>query len=401
MKELLPVIEKIFEIGRSFGLGFPDIHYRKSSQDALSQLASFGLPNRFSHWYFGGIYKNLKIQQDEKLMTILELVINTDPVYAFLLETNSFLENRMVIAHVVGHVDFFENNTWYARSDKDMLNRCEMHARRIRQLGEEFGKEKIDELIASILTVGGSANVFELDEKERQKRILYFLQSNVPVVLRAMRKGDGRWKELSATAELLDMLTRETEYFDLIGRSQIINEGWASFVEFKILEQLLSPSEWLDFTLLFSKRPAHYQIGFALFHKIFAAGGWEKVLEARHYYEDIAFVDEFLDQEQCERLGLYVASADGKEKDFDVRRVKARMIDDKITKGQPQVFVDHYDRKTRAIGMVNMDPDRSLDKTRTEQFLKALHRIWPFEISLVDHDNVFRFSEKGFAAERK
>ena len=96
--ELQRVIKKLRTIGEGFGLSFDEIFFEEATTDNLSMVASFGLPNRFTHWYFGGIYKNLKIQQDEKMIQILELVLNTVPSYAFLLDTNTKLENWMVIA---------------------------------------------------------------------------------------------------------------------------------------------------------------------------------------------------------------------------------------------------------------------------------------------------------------
>jgi len=379
-------IREIIQIAESFGLSLFDIFFRNATKDNLSFMASFGLPNRFSHWYFGGLYKSLKIQQDKNLMSILELVLNTDPVYAFLLDTNSHLENLMVIAHVMGHVDFFKNNTWYVRSDRNILNHCEQHARRIKAFKEECGSAVIDEYIEAALTVSNTVTPFEKDESKKQKRIIYFFTEATRARAKALKKSDPRKRQFRVRHEILDMMSREMEYFDLIGKTQIINEGWASFVEFKILEKLLDPAAWMEYSLHFSKRPPPYLIGFSLFNDNFRKGGWDKVLEIRRYYEDISYIDHFMTQELVQDLDLFVVDRESKEKDYSVGKVKAKIVEEKLTRGAPQVIVKDLDRNTLALVLTNQDPKRTLEKDRTDLFLKKLHTIWPYEITILDGD---------------
>jgi stage V sporulation protein R len=401
LKEYIPLIKRCREIGESFGLSFLEIFWRLSNRDNLSFVASFGLPNRFSHWYFGGLYKNLKIQQDENLISILELVLNTDPVYAFLLDTNSHLENLMVIAHVMGHVDFFKNNTWYMRSDSDMLNKCEYHARTIRELTEQHGQKKIEDIIEATLTISNTVNVFERDPKKKSQRLIYFIRDQVGTRMRQMKKSDPRHIDLKLTYQIMGMMAAEMEYFDLIGRTQIINEGWASFVEFKILEKLLKPKEWLEFTLNFSKRPAPYLIGFTLFNDNFRKGGWKQVLEIRRVYEDIAFIDRFLDQKLAEDLDLFVVDKETKERDGSVRKVKEKIIEDKDSRGQPQIQVKEFDSKNSSLVLENPDNERTLDKKRTELFLKKVQVLWPYEITLMDGETCYRLKNGTVSTEKR
>lgn len=394
-------IATIRGIGEGFGLSFHEVHFRPATRDNLSELASFGLPNRFSHWYFGGIYKRLKTQQDENMFQILELVLNTDPSYAFLLDSNSYMENRMVIAHVFGHVDFFRNNRWYKLSDKDILNKCEQNSRFMRRLEPMVGKDLLDEVIAAALTISSSVDPFELNPKDRSQKLLYFLADNVPVALRALPRTDPRRRTLSVSARILPRMRTEMDYFDLIGRTQIINEGWASFVERQILRQLFSPAEWLDFSLVFSRRPAHYLIGYALFERAFQMGGWERALAVRSHYEDVTFVDEYLNDDLCRELDLFVQTKDSKTRDYAAKHVKDRIIYEKLFKGQPRVEVVDYDRTTRAIRLENRESERRLDRKRTELFLESLARLWPFDVALADGDTTFHYGAGGFSYERR
>ena len=64
------------------------------------------------------------------------MVINNNPCYAYLLNDNMLVDHKTVIAHVYAHCDFFENNTWFGRTDRRMIDDMANHATRIRRYGE-------------------------------------------------------------------------------------------------------------------------------------------------------------------------------------------------------------------------------------------------------------------------
>ena len=47
---------------------------------------------------------------------------------AYLVAANSLLEQKLVMAHVYGHADFFKNNVWFSPTDRHMLDRMGDHA---------------------------------------------------------------------------------------------------------------------------------------------------------------------------------------------------------------------------------------------------------------------------------
>src|SRR3990172_13404638 len=145
------VIERIAALARERGLSFDPVVFRVTDSDELAEVASMGLPNRFIHWYWGGAYKELTLQQNKEVFSILELVLNTSPSYAFLRGSNTYLQNVLVIAHVYGHVDFFKNNHWYRKSNKNMLNEAELHARNIRRYEAAHGREQVEALLDAVL----------------------------------------------------------------------------------------------------------------------------------------------------------------------------------------------------------------------------------------------------------
>ena len=60
------------------------------------------------------------------------MVINTDPCYAYLQTGNEIVDQKLVMAHVYGHCDFFKNNMWFSKTNRKMLDEMANHASRIR-----------------------------------------------------------------------------------------------------------------------------------------------------------------------------------------------------------------------------------------------------------------------------
>src|SRR3712207_9322801 len=71
----------------------------------------------------------MKTMYDFGLSKIYEVVINTNPSYGFLLETNSPVQNKLVMAHVLGHVDFFKNNAYFSRTNRRKIGRASCRER--------------------------------------------------------------------------------------------------------------------------------------------------------------------------------------------------------------------------------------------------------------------------------
>src|SRR3954454_4136868 len=79
------------------------------------------------------------------------MVINNNPAYAYLLEGNSLVDQKMVIAHVLGHVDFFKNNYFFSKTNRRMIDGMANHATRVRRHIERLGIEKVESFIDACL----------------------------------------------------------------------------------------------------------------------------------------------------------------------------------------------------------------------------------------------------------
>src|SRR5436305_1858014 len=119
--ELEKALEQIWDVARKFGLDPYPVRFEVVPATVMYEVGSYALPGRYSHWTFGKAYHRMKTMYDFGLSKIYEVVINTNPSYGFLLETNSPVQNKLVMAHVLGHVDFFKNNVYFS-PHKGQLN---------------------------------------------------------------------------------------------------------------------------------------------------------------------------------------------------------------------------------------------------------------------------------------
>ena len=110
-------------LAKSYGLDFFETIFEVLDLEELCMFAAYGgFPVRYPHWRFGAEYDQLLKTHMYGLQRIYEMVINNDPCYAYLLNTNEMVDQKLVIAHVYGHCDFFKNNAWFGQTNRKMLD---------------------------------------------------------------------------------------------------------------------------------------------------------------------------------------------------------------------------------------------------------------------------------------
>ena len=381
--EYQTVIRELEDLARDRGLAFDPVVFQITDSDEIAEVASMGLPNRFIHWYWGGTYKELVLQQSKEVFSILELVLNTAPSHAFLRSANTYLQNVLVIAHVLGHADFFANNHWYRKSNKNMLNLAEQHARMIRSFEVRYGRERVEKLLDALLTVATSVNAFERSGPELRKRLIYYLEERAPLE--------------DFERILLESIREEAEYFDLIQRTHIINEGWATFVEAELLNRLLTAKEWATISVQLSNRPAPYTIGYTFFASLRDQAGFDRVLEIRRFYEDVSLIDLVLTDELVRRLDIFVYDPKEKQKSYDLQKVKEMLIAQKLYKGEPRIEVDAASQG-RDLLLAHLDEDRKLEPKRVNLFLRAVYSLWRNPVKLRANGKVYTYDRRGLSS---
>src|ERR671932_1671094 len=153
IKELEKALEQIWEIARKFGLDPFPTRFEIVPATVMYEIGSYALPGRYSHWTFGKAYHRMKMMYDFGLSKIYEVVINTNPSYGFLLETNSPVQNKMVMAHVLGHVDFFKNNVYFSKTNRRMVETVSAHAGRMSEYEFRYGRKTVEKFLDAVLAI--------------------------------------------------------------------------------------------------------------------------------------------------------------------------------------------------------------------------------------------------------
>jgi stage V sporulation protein R len=146
-------IDHAWEEARNFGLDPFPTHFELVPASIMYEFASYSLPGRFSHWTHGKAYHRQKMQYDFGLSKIYEMVVNTNPSYAFLMEMNDLLQNTFVAAHVFGHTDFFKNNAYFQHTSRRMIDKVSFHAERIAKYEFDHGKAEVERFLDAVLSI--------------------------------------------------------------------------------------------------------------------------------------------------------------------------------------------------------------------------------------------------------
>src|SRR5579884_2890416 len=260
LERLRDAIDRAWEDALAFGLDPFPTHFELVPASIMYEFASYGLPGRFSHWTHGKAYYRQKMQYDLGLSKIYEMVVNTNPSYAFLMEMNNLLQNTFVAAHVFGHTDFFKNNAYFQHTSRRMIDKVGIHAERIAKYEFDHGKAEVERFLDAALSIqehidynlflqgdepkqeekaksapaGEYDDIWGLDakakkaEEERDKRpgkppafpekpekdILLFLQRHAPHLK--------PWQR-----DIVEIVRTEMLYFMPQMQTKTLNEGWA------------------------------------------------------------------------------------------------------------------------------------------------------------------------------
>ncbi len=160
-KHFRPLPEDLAEIqvqmeqyARQYGLDFFPTFFEVVDYEQLSAVAAMGgFPTRYPHWRWGMEYEQLSKGYSYGLQKIYELVINNNPCYAYLLASNEMTDQKLVMAHVYGHCDFFKNNYWFSQTNRRMIDEMANHGNRIRRYMDRYGVEQVEDFIDACLCI--------------------------------------------------------------------------------------------------------------------------------------------------------------------------------------------------------------------------------------------------------
>ena len=362
----------------------------------MNQVAAYGgFPTRYPHWRFGMEYDRLSKSYTFGLHRIYEMVINNEPCYAYLLDSNSDLIQKVVMAHVLAHSDFFKNNMWFAETNRKMVDEMANHGTRIRRYSDRFGLDTVESFVdvclslenlidphsqffrrdrakheekgaEPVLRIPGkgymdhyinppefleaqAAKLRDMETRERsfpsspQKDVLRFVLENAPL---------SSWQQ-----DVLAAVRDEAYYFVPQRQTKIMNEGWATYWHSRIMtERVLSGNELVDYADVHSgtlgSAPGQinpYKVGVELFRDI--KDRWDRG----------AFGPEYEASDDPERRRRWNTGAGlGIEKIFEVRRLHADItfIDNFLTEDfcrEQKLFTYEFNPRTGQMEIASRD----------------------------------------------
>ncbi|MGD0229100.1 MAG: SpoVR family protein [Syntrophorhabdales bacterium] len=153
-EELKGIKYGIEAYARAFGLDFFPVIFEVLDYQQMNEVAAYGgFPRRYPHWRFGMQYDELSKSYRFGLSKIYEMVINTDPCYAYLLHCNDLIDQKLVMAHVFAHCDFFKNNLYFAHTNRKMIDEMANHATRIQRYVDRYGNDVLEFFIDCCLSL--------------------------------------------------------------------------------------------------------------------------------------------------------------------------------------------------------------------------------------------------------
>ena len=406
---------EIEQWARDYGLDFFDTVFEIVDVKLLSEIAAYGgFPTRYPHWRFGMEFDQINKGHDYGLHKIYELVINNDPCTAYLMRSNSFVDQKIVIAHVYAHSDFFKNNAWFKQTNRKMLDTMGNHASRVHAYCEKFGFNTVEDFMDICLSIEGLIDMYHPYKKSGIKAVEGEPPAGPPAESPAPEEDSAKMKPsgkkikdvmgyLIAHAPLeewqrdvLEIIYKEAFYFQPQAQTKIMNEGWASYWHSKILtEKALRDAEVIDFadhhagTL--AARPGQmnpYKLGIELFRDIEAQQGTRRIFEVRKLYNDITFVDEFLDEAFCEKQKLFVYAYNKRNGTYEIvdrnyKKVKEKLLFSLTNSGRPFISVIDGNYQNKG-GLLLLHEHHGVDLKIPEakETLERIYQIWKKPVCL-------------------
>jgi stage V sporulation protein R len=419
----------IEDAARKAGLDFFDVVFELLDAKDVNGVAAYGgFPVRHPSWRFGMEYERLEKGRQWGLSKIYELVINNDPTYAYLVRSNSLMEQKLVMAHVYGHADFFKHNLWFAPTERKMLDAMANHSTRVRRYIDAFGLETVEQFLDRVLCLDTLIDPFlprreqghppearsiHTPQSERALRVLDALSaptlderserrvSPEPEPVRPPRRAKlptydvlGFLVEAAPLEawqrDLVHVVRAEAYYFAPQRMTKIMNEGWASYWHSRLLTGgILEPSEVLDFadchsaaTYAGQGQLNPYKLGLELFRHAERAG--EDVFRLRCVHNDVSLVHKLVDEEFAEQYLRPVLPrvAEGAPVP-DWRTIKSWCLQQLSWGGLPQIELVDADAEGRGeLLLVHHHDGRDLSLGRAQATLQHLAALWKKPVQL-------------------
>ncbi|WP_439882312.1 SpoVR family protein [Pontibacter sp. MBLB2868] len=440
-----------------------------TSEQMLDAYALTGLPTSYPHWKFG---KDFVLNQNNytkgRMGLSYELVINSNPCISYNMENNSTCMMLLVIAHACqGHNAFFANNymflDWtsaesivdYMVFARDFILKCE----------EEYGEEEVERVLdaAHALMNHGvdkykkPSRLSAREENERLKKLTHIRRENYNEIWRTLPNAPEMPEALTGEEhkfpkepeenilyfiekyaptlpvwkrEIIRIVRKVAQYFYPQGATKVMNEGFATFTHYHIINKMFDEGYVNDgFMLEFIKshsgvlyQPEYnskfysglnpYTLGFNIFMDIkrmcqeptaedrqwfpdLVGKDW---LEQVHYvmenFRDDSFILQYLSPKVIRDMKLFTILDDEDEDEYEIGAIHNergyRKVREQLSHQYdrsfhvPNIQVTKVDlHQTSKLSLTHyIQKDRRLDADSTLSTLEHIQYLWGFPVEL-------------------
>jgi len=412
--------DKITSLAKEKGLDWFPITYEVCDYfSMIGHMSYHGMPTHYGHWSYGKAFERTHTMYNMGAEGLpYELIINSNPSIAYLMRENPAYLQILIMAHCVGHSDFFKNNRMFKNTrPESIVGKMRSAKKRIQSYVEDptIGIEEVEAVMDAAHALQFQTQRYgqlrstqeELVEKytklikEDTSEVYEFFDINrkplepdydVLEFIGNNSRNMPAWKK-----DLIEIIREESQYFIPQMQTKIMNEGWASYWHYTLCHELDLPAQWhIPFIKMHNQviRPHigglnPYHLGFVIFQDIKERYGIEECFIARECSHDVSFIRQYLTPELCEKLGLFSFS-DKRKRGVTIdeihdeegwTKVKETLIKNIGSNGIPVIYVEEVEADNTLILRHEHD-SRDLDLDHCDEVLCHVKTLWGDEAKL-------------------
>ena len=418
-KDLEKWDDKILEIASDMGLDWFPINYEVCDYyEMIGHMSYHGMPSHYQHWSYGKSFERTHQMYNFGMEGLpYELIINSNPSIAYLMRENPIHLQILIMAHCVGHSDFFKNNRLFSNTHPEsVVFKFRNAKKRIKGYIENthIGTNKVEDFLDCLHTIRFQTernNLKRETRKDLRKKYINLINNsnmtkdeikNLNIESRVIKPDKDLLSFLIENGnnfddwelDIINIVREESHYFIPQMKTKILNEGWASFWHYRLMNELDLPQEYhIPFLKSHNQvirphigRVNPYHLGFYLFKKIEENKGIDECFFLREIHDDTSALRCHLDIEDARKINLFSYSTkkegitiDDISDEEGWEAVRDDLISSVGTNGIPQVFVSDISDSGDLIIEHSYD-GRDLDLEYAEQVIDKIREIWPGDV---------------------
>jgi len=282
LKRLIKIENQIYKIAdEELKLEYCPIEFDVVPDQKMFEIMAYNIPTNISNWKRGRDYERIRTMNENGAAGLpYEVVINSDPSRAYLMKSNPFAIQCLVMAHVVGHVAFFTMNKFFQKTRRDIVDTMYEAGKRINTYERLYGIDEVEKIVDAghALQFHSSPFASEETEKEKLKRIYEAQKKQIHQVSKSQFAGiigegpdinedinlfnSKLWRNLKLKVpveptddllrfvidnssiledwqcDILELLRMEGRYYWPIMKTKFMNEGFATYTHQYIMNRL-------------------------------------------------------------------------------------------------------------------------------------------------------------------